>query len=103
MERRRAMENTKHFALRRQVAHAGGAGVNARIPDAEASRQLRWQRKKVAAGLCQICGAPAAGGGHCRVHHEESRARSRAYWRTKAGIPMDAPLSNKGRPRKYTE
>lgn len=48
------------------------------------------------------CGVPIGKGRRfcslCRV--ERDRAASRNLYRTKVGIPLDAPLSNNGRPRK---
>lgn len=65
------------------------------------SRQRRWQLKKKAAGLCQICGKPGPGG-FCEHHRAMTRRLALAYTRRKRCIPLDAPvISRRGRPRLY--
>lgn len=40
------------------------------------SRQLKWQRKQRAAGLCWLCSSPTGGFVLCAAH----RAKARAYY-----------------------
>jgi hypothetical protein len=51
------------------------------------SRQRRWQIKKAAAGLCEICGRPRTSDSlnFCRKHLRASRVNSiRNYYKRKA-------------------
>lgn len=64
------------------------------------SRQRRWQLKKSAQGLCQICGdAPILSAKVCARHYLDDRERGRAKRRA-LGI---APVPQRGRPCMYTD
>lgn len=54
---------------------------------------------KKSAGLCTNCASPAFFD-RCAVCLEKLRTYRRNKYRKKHGIPLDAPLDNRGRPRK---
>jgi hypothetical protein len=43
------------------------------------SRQLKWQRKKISLGLCQICGEHAVTKVFCEKHRNKSKIRSHKW------------------------
>ena len=48
------------------------------------SRQLAWQRRKLAQGLCCICGRfPLETKRHCRIHAQKNREAARRNSLTK--------------------
>jgi hypothetical protein len=61
-------------------------------------KQVKWQLKKNAEGLCRQCGRPADGRMHCTDCIIKFRVRNRNYYRIKHGISIDAPLAACGRP-----
>lgn len=63
------------------------------------TRQRKWQIEKQNQGLCIICAKPADSGSVCSEHRDQRRTHSREYYRKKHGIPLDAPLSTRGRKR----
>ena len=66
------------------------------------SKQVRWQRKRRAAGLCGICGKrPAIDGFRCLVHIKANRKCKRNIYRKEHGQPLDNPISPQGRRRIY--
>lgn len=69
--------------------------------DHSVCKQVRWQRKQMANGRCATCGEPADGM-YCPKHRRIIRKKQRDRQRIKAGIPLDAPLSKRGRPRLKT-
>ncbi len=65
------------------------------------SKQVRYQRRHRAMGLCWLCGDKVHGDSpFCLKHRDDARTRRRNLYRRKVGIPLDAPLSKAGRPRK---
>lgn len=57
------------------------------------SRQRKWQLKKLATGLCELCGKkPISTTYHCVDCAEKQRTRRRNNYRLKHGIPLDAGL-----------
>jgi hypothetical protein len=65
------------------------------------SRQRKWQIKQHDLGNCLVCGKKAVSKFYCYKHTLEARKRNRNRVRQIAGIPFDAPLSKRGRPRLY--
>ena len=63
------------------------------------SRQLKWQRKKLAVGRCRQCGKKEEVGGFCWGCREKVRTRERNRYRERVGIPLGSALRKKGRPR----
>ena len=64
------------------------------------SKQRRWQQRQIEKGLCIKCSKPAVNGGrYCARHQAYERVRNRNRYRKAKGIPLDAPLSTRGRPR----
>ncbi len=55
------------------------------------SKQREWQRRMKAEGRCPICGT-ATEGYLCTHHATIERDRQRNLYRTRRGIPLDAPL-----------
>jgi len=67
-------------------------------------RVKRRQKELLAQGVCIACGAAPTGGKggtkhRCPVCAEKTREAARAKYRIRKGIPLDAPLSKKGRGR----
>ena len=57
------------------------------------SRQLKWQRKNMAQGLCRACGkVPCTQKKLCQLCADKVNQRHRINNRKKIGIPLDAPL-----------
>ncbi|MDA7640524.1 hypothetical protein N8787_02700 [Opitutaceae bacterium] len=63
------------------------------------SRQLKWQREKKKNGLCTQCGKRPTDNALCPPCREKAREKNLKRHRLIAGIPLDAPLGNQGRPR----
>jgi hypothetical protein len=62
-----------------------------------ASRQYAQQQKNVENGKCRYCSNPLFTKNHCESCAEKVRIMARNRYRKKAGIPLDAPLSPRGR------
>ena len=58
----------------------------------------RWRKKQDALGKCYTCGRPKTRS-LCEDCLEEVRKATLIRYRKKHGIPLDAPLSGRGRPR----
>jgi hypothetical protein len=41
------------------------------------SKQIRWQRRHVAAGLCYNCSKPATHGKRCDLHYQRNQQSKR--------------------------
>ena len=64
------------------------------------TRQQIWQLARIEEGLCSICGRePLLTKSCCEACQELNRERARNKYRLKVGIPMDSPISNRGRRR----
>lgn len=63
------------------------------------NKQQRSHRRRQALGLCRLCDDLKVDKNHCKKHAEQLRIAARNRYRLLAGIPLDAPLSNNGRPR----
>jgi len=62
------------------------------------SRQRLWQIKKIAAGLCMICGKPRYGATYCKFHHVKYRMDRRNRIGNKPwapGMPGSPPLEER--------
>ncbi len=67
------------------------------------SRQRLHQKKLIAEGRCFICGKKRKHyAAACDKHALEIRVAARRRRREKVGIPVDAPLSKRGRPPKVS-
>lgn len=62
------------------------------------SRQRCAQIRNVENGKCMICSTPSKTI-LCDDCNAKSRDRQRKLYRIRNGIPVDAPISNRGRPR----
>jgi hypothetical protein len=69
-------------------------------PDGELSRRREYRTNLLAAGLCMKCGRLRIHYAlYCDEHAAEHRDQVRADNRKRCGIPLDAPVQNKGRRR----
>jgi hypothetical protein len=60
------------------------------------SKQLRWKRAKLAAGLCGSCGIkPRINMSHCEECRDRLATKSRNAYRLKMGISLDRPVARK--------
>lgn len=76
-----------------------GAKIHDQFASLNVSRGRKWQMRKALLGLCVICGMPAVTNWHCEVHLENGREAGRNRYRRKVGIPLNRPLTGRGRPR----
>lgn len=60
------------------------------------SKQLKWKRAKLAAGLCGSCGIkPLVNLSHCEECRDRLATKARNLYRLKNGIPLDRPVANR--------
>lgn len=64
------------------------------------NRQRQYQERHIKQGLCALCNEKLASKRYCAKHTIDMRENTRAYYRAKNGIPLDAPLIKSGRPRR---
>jgi hypothetical protein len=63
------------------------------------ARVQRWQHRRRANGQCVKCSLPSGRDFYCEACRERTRESNRARYRAAHGIPLDAPLDRRGRPR----
>jgi len=93
------------FEQRREAgrkAHLRFTTKNACIFSKNSKTMTRQRKKQIALsaeGLCCICAKPKVSKNFCTACREKNRNANIIRYRTKVGIPLDAPLSKRGRPR----